>query len=362
MTKRFYSVIKGTGAYIPPKRVTNEDFLKNEFYNQNGEKLEKENSEIIRKFYEITEIEERRYVEDEYVTSDIGYFAAADALESSKTDKEELDYLIVAHNFGDVRKDNPRSDMVPSLAARIKAKLGIKNPFTVAFDLPFGCPGWLQGVIHADYFIRSGDAKKVMVVGAETLSRISDPHDIDSMLYSDGAGAVILESVESEVPVGILSHLTRSDCVEYSRLLSMGPSYNPFYKGTEIFLKMNGRKLYEYALNTVPQMVKDCLAKAGVLFQDVRKILIHQANSKMNQAILSRLYKLFGNNEVSGTIMPMTISKLGNSSVATIPILLDMIFKNNFSGQQIELTDCFVMASVGAGMNVNVVVYQMPTE
>src|SRR5690606_2262471 len=103
-------------------------------------------------------------------------------------DKETLDYIIVAHNFGDILKNNQKSDMVPTLAARVKHKLQIKNPYTVAYDLPFGCPGWLQGLIQADYYLKSGDAKRILIIGAETLSRISDPHDIDSMIFSDEIG------------------------------------------------------------------------------------------------------------------------------------------------------------------------------
>src|SRR5690606_22531449 len=156
-------------------------------------------------------------------------FAGRNALESARIDQETLDYIIVAHNFGDVRKDNQRTDMVPTLAARVKQKLGIANPYTVAYDLPFGCPGWLQGVIQGDYYIRSGDAKRVLVIGSETLSRISDPHDIDSMIFSDGAGAVILEGRSSDQPMGILAHVSRSDTLEFAGLLTMGPSYNPAY-------------------------------------------------------------------------------------------------------------------------------------
>jgi len=360
MGKKINCVVSGTGAYLPERVVKNSEFINNEFYNSNGERIEKVGEEIISKFFEITEIEERRYIDDEYVTSDIGYFAAEDALNSSNTDRETLDYIIVAHNFGDVKKENPKSDFVPSIAARIKAKLGIKNPFTVAYDLPFGCPGWLQAVIHANYFIKSGDAKRIMVIGAETLSRVSDPHDIDSMLYSDGAGATIFEGHENDTEQGIITHSVRSDAVQYSNLLSMGKSFKPGFRETDIFLKMNGRKLYEYALNTVPQMVKDCVAKAGILAQDVKKILVHQANAKMNEAILTRLFKLFNISEIPKGIMPMTINKLGNNSVATIPILFDMILKNKLNGHVLNQGDYIVLASVGAGMNVNVVVYRMP--
>ena len=93
-----------------------------------------------------------------------------------------------------MRAGNPRSDFVPTLAARVKSALGIANPACIAYDLPFGCPGWLQAVIQVDYFLRSGDAKRALVIGAETLSRVSDPHDRNSMIYSDGAGAAVLEA------------------------------------------------------------------------------------------------------------------------------------------------------------------------
>lgn len=360
MSEAYYSIIAATGKYIPTKVVKNEKFLKHKFYNSSGEQLIKPNMEIIDKFRQITEIEERRYVEDDLVASDIGFLAASDALASSGINKEELDYIIVAHNFGDVKKSNPKSDMVPTLAARIKHKLGIVNPFTVAYDLPFGCPGWLQAMIHANYYIKSGDAKRVLIIGAETLSRVSDPHDIDSMIYSDGAGAAILESVKSPTQTGVLSHLTRSDTIDHAPLLTMDISYCPEFENENIFLKMNGRKLYEYALNTVPQTVKTCIDKAGLQLSDIKKVLIHQANAKMDEAILSRLFKLYNVSEIPADIMPMTISKLGNNSVATLPILLDIIRKGEMENQQLNSGDHIVFASVGAGMNINAVVYRMP--
>ncbi|MBI9039334.1 MAG: ketoacyl-ACP synthase III [Bacteroidales bacterium] len=359
--KKHFSIITGTGSYIPSKIIKNEDFLKNEFYNSSQEKISKNNKEIIEKFQQITGISERRYVEDEYVTSDIGFFAAKKAIESSKTDKESLDYIIVAHNFGDVSGSNRQSDLVPSIAARIKYKLGIENPYTVAYDLPFGCPGWLQGLIQADYFIKSGDAKRILVIGVETLSRVSDPYDIDSMIYSDGSGAVILEAVSSENPVGIISHKTRSDTLGHLNLLKMNKSYNPKLSiKKDIFLKMNGRKLYEYALNTVPCLVKDVIEKAGFFIRDIKKVLIHQANEKMDDAILIRLLKLYNIKKIPENIMPMTISKLGNNSVATLPILFDLLIKGKLKNHSILTGDNLVFASVGAGMNVNALVYRMP--
>ena len=360
MSGATYSVITGTGSYIPSQRIKNEDFLTNEFYGEDGKKLVKSNQEIIDKLQEISTIAERRYVTDDLLTSDIAYFAAQEAINSAGIDKEDLDYIIVAHNFGDVSVDNKIVDIVPSLAARVKQKLKIISPNAVAYDLPFGCPGWLQAVIQADYFIKSGDAKKILVIGADILSRVSDPHDRDSMLYADGAGAVILESQESDHPIGILAHITRSDTIEYANMLYMGKSSNPEDTSQgKPYLKMNGRKLYQYALETVPKAIQACLEKSNTPLSEISKVLIHQANGKMDDAILKRLYCLYDIKNVPDDMMPMTISWLGNSSVATIPTLLDLIQKDKLKPYKINKGDKLVLASVGAGMNINAVVYQV---
>lgn len=358
--KKRYSIIKGSGCYIPEKRVVNEDFLNNDFYDSEGNKINTPNEEIIKKFEKITEIKERRYVTDDLQTSDIAYFAAKDAIVTSGIDKESLDYIIVAHNFGDVQSNNRKSDLVPSLAARVKNKLGIENPRTISFDVPFGCPGWLMGMIQADYFLRSGDAKRALIIGAETLSRVSDPHDRDSMIYSDGTGATILEAIESDEPVGILAHSSRSDTLNHAFLLWMGKSNNPDYEGDQLFLKMHGRKLYEYALNTVPSVVKESLEKAKIELEQVDKVLIHQANAKMDDAILARLFKLFHKKDIPKDIMPMTIAELGNSSVATVPTLLNLLLNNKLPNQKVTSGNILVFASVGAGMNINSMIYKMP--
>ena len=359
MNEKIRSIITGTGSYIPTRIIKNEDFLDREFYDTSGKKLEKTNQEIINKFLEITTIAERRYVTDDLTTSDIACLAGRDAIENAKIDKEDLDYIIVAHNFGDIRSNNKQLDIVPSLASRVKFQLGIKNPYTIAYDLPFGCPGWLQGVIQADYFIKSGDVKKVLVIGADILSRIYDPHDRDSMLYADGAGAVVLEAKKSDKPVGLVSHKTRSDTLLYSKMLYMGNSYNRSDTlKDQLFLKMNGRKLYQYALENVPQAIMACLEKSNTSIHEIKKVLIHQANGKMDDAILKRLFALYGQENVPENIMPMTISWLGNSSVATVPTLLDLILKGKLESHQIAENDTIVLASVGAGMNINAAVYR----
>lgn len=265
----------------------------------------------------------------------------------------------MANNFGDTRADNRAADHVPSLASKVKQKLGIVNPETVAYDITFGCPGWLQAVIQADYFIKSGDASKILVIGAEVLSRISDPHDRDCMLYADGAGAVVLEAKESTKPIGILAHKTRSDTLHHAGLLLMGKSYNPeFDKPDDLFLKMNGRRLYQYALETVPQAIKACLEKSNTDITEITKVLIHQANGKMDDAILKRLYALYDIKQSPEGVMPMTVGELGNTSVATLPTLFDLIMKGEMPEHQINKGDKVVFASVGAGMNINAFVYQ----
>lgn len=359
--RKIYSLITGTGSFVPAKIVTNDDFLNSEFLESTGLKIDRENREIVDKFKEITTISERRYAAEEQSTSDLALLAAEKAIESAKIDREELDYVIFAHNFGETRPNDTHMDMLPALASRLKAKLGIKNPDAVAYDLLFGCPGWVQALIQADYYIRSGDAKKVLVVGADVLSRISDPHDRDSMIYADGAGAAVVEAVESQSPVGIIGHNSRSDAFDYVNLLHMGPSYNEKLAARRgLYLKMNGRRLYQYALENVPKTIKSALDKMNLHVSDIKKVLIHQANGKMDDAILKRLFKLYGVAEIPASVMPMTISWLGNSSVATVPTLFDMVVRGEMSGHKVASGDHLVLASVGAGMNINSVIYRVP--
>ncbi len=352
------SIITGSGCYIPTRKIENKDFLQNEFYTREGEKQTKANKDIIATFQEITCIKERRWVTDDLVNSDIAYLAAKEALNSS--DGEDLDYIIVAHNFGDVKAGTVNVDICPSIAARVKYHLGIENPYTVAYDIPFGCPGWLHGMTLADYYIRSGDAKKVMVIGADTLSRVTDPCDMDSMIFADGAGAVIVEATDND-DAGILSHVTRSDAKIGVSLLYNDKSYCPDKQDDgHIYLKMQGHQVFKYGLKYVPKVVKMCLDKAGLTVTDVKKILIHQANEKMDQSIIKNIFKLYKVKDIPDGVMPMTIGWLGNSSVATIPTMYDLIQKGKLEDHSLVPGDVVVFASVGAGMNINAMVYRMP--
>jgi 3-oxoacyl-[acyl-carrier-protein] synthase-3 len=348
--------ITGSGSYIPTEIVSNNDFAQHVFLNDDGTPFPHPNDIVAEKFLEITGILERRYVTDDLQTSDIACIAAKRAIEAAKIDPETLDYIIFAHNFGDVKKDAIQGDMLPSLASKVKYNLKIKNPKCVAYDMLFGCPGWVESVIQASAFINAGMAKKCLVIGAETLSRVVDPHDRDSMIYSDGAGATIIESTDDDG--GILAHESATFSYEEANYLFFGKSNNQNTDPDVRYIKMHGRKIYEFALNKVPQAMKDCLDKSGVSISNLKKILIHQANEKMDEAIISRFYKLYGQTPPDG-IMPMSIHKLGNSSVATVPTLYDSLVRGQIEHQSLNKGDVIIFASVGAGMNVNAIVYQM---
>ena len=355
----FRSVITGSGCYIPPVIQSNEDFAKHLFYTEDHQPLNKPPEEIIEKFREITGIAERRYTSNDLTTSDIGGLAAEMAIKDSGIDREEIDQLIVAHNFGNVIKNTIQTDAVPSLASRIKHLLGIRNPGCVAYDVVFGCPGWLQGVIQADAFFKAGIAKNAVIVGAETLSRVIDQYDRDSMIFSDGAGAVVLQHKETNaLGSGILGASVQTHSLEEIDFITMGKSFYPDSDEKVRYIKMKGRKVYEYAMKFVPAAMKDCLEKSNIDIQDVNKIFIHQANEKMDEGIIKRLYKLYGIDIVPSDVTPMSIHWLGNSSVATIPTLYDMVKKGNITDQRLSAGDVILFASVGAGMNINAVCYR----
>ncbi|MBU2997157.1 3-oxoacyl-ACP synthase III family protein [Cellulophaga baltica] len=347
--------ITGTGSYIPSVLTKNDSFLNHNFLNNDGSTFAYTNDIIIEKFKAITGIANRRYVTDDLNTSDIAFFAAEKAIADANIDKETLDYIIVAHNFGDVDHGQNQGNTLPSLATRVKHLLKIKNPKCVAYDILFGCPGWVQGIIQANAFIKSGIAKKCLVIGAETLSRVVDDYDRDTMIYSDGAGATILEATESDGE--IIAHASETYAYDEANYLFFGKSYAKDDTSGTKYIKMFGRKIYEFAVTNVPKAMKECLDSSGIDIQEVKKIFIHQANEKMDEAIVKRFYKAYSLPMPEG-VMPMNIKDLGNSSVATVPTLFDMVRHGKLENQSITKGDVVIFASVGAGMNINAIVYR----
>jgi 3-oxoacyl-[acyl-carrier-protein] synthase-3 len=347
--------ITGSGSYIPEIVVSNLDFGKHQFMNEDGTPFAYSNETVIGKFKGITGIDERRYAEPSVITSDMAFLASEKAIKNAGIDPESLDYIIVAHNFGDIKSGTIQSDALPCLAARVKNKLQIQNPKCVAFDILFGCPGWIEGMLQAYALLKSGMANKCLVIGAEALSRVVDPHDRDSMIYADGAGATIVETTDENS--GILSYESASYTYTEKDYLFYGKSFNTDLDPDVFYIKMHGRKIYEFALSNVPTAMKSCLEKSGIAIEEVKKILIHQANEKMDEAIINRFYKLYNQTPPEG-IMPMSINFLGNSSVATIPTLYDLLVNKQLENHEIKKGDVLLFASVGAGMNINAFVYR----
>lgn len=349
----------GIGSYIPGKVVDEADFLSHHFFDSKGVPFALPNEKIIERFKSITGIQQRRYARDEQVSSDLGFWAAEKAIKNSGIDPEALTGIICAHNYGDIPLGKIQSDTVPSLASRIKHKLKIINPSCFAFDIMAGCPGWVQSVIVARQFLQNHKGT-FLVVSAETLSRVSDPHDRDSMIYSDGSGAVVLENNGDDTDIsGILSFASKSFTDDELNYLYFDKSQNKQHNQDVCFIKMKGRKIYEFALKNVPIAMKECLEQAGLGIKDIKKVILHQANEKMDEAILERFYDLYNEPNIPEHVMPMSIAKLGNSSVATIPTLLDLIFSGEMPEHHVEKGDILLLASVGAGMNINAITYRV---
>lgn len=362
MEKFLNTVISGSGCYLPPNVIKNDYFMDAEFYDTDGNRIDRTNEDIIEKFRELVGITERRYADDGVNNSDMAAMAAEKAIEDWGGDREDLDYVIVAHNYADIPETTYCSEIVPSVSARVKHKLGIRNRQCIPYDMIFGCPGWVQGVILAHHFIQSRLAKNILVIGSDTLSRICDPCDRDRMIFSDGAGAVVLTAEESDKKYGVLSTANVSDTGEESDYLKGGPSLNPDYAGPRrTMIRMAGRKVYEYVLKNVPAAIKVAMDAAGLTLDDMAKMIIHQANEKMDEAVFTRLRRLYpGCKKESKEFMPMSLSFLGNSSVATVPTLYDLISRGQLPDHHFHGSDNIILTSVGAGMSINAVIYRFP--
>ncbi len=352
------TIITGTGSYIPTVRISNSEFTRQTFFEKDKSRIDSPGEIVVDKFRDITGISERRWVTEEQTNSDIAAIAGREAIKDAGIDPESLDYIIVAHNFGDVIKGTIQSDSLPCLASRVKHLLRIKNPSCVAYDILFGCPGWIQGIIHADSFIKTGLAKKCLIIGSETLSRVVDNYDRDTMIFSDGSGAAVVEGVESDKKSGFLTSAAVSNTIDEAYYLYLGQSNAPDSNPDVRYIKMHGRKIYEYSISHVPNAMKAALDKSGIPIGEVKKILLHQANEKMDQAIAQRFYRLYGMRPEISQVMPMNIHELGNSSVATVPTLYDMILKGALKDHNIDKGDIIIFASVGAGMHINAFIYR----
>src|SRR5580765_8179575 len=351
------SLITGTGSLLPEVVVPNSHFESSEFYGRDGVRIDKTSKEIIDKLESITGIRERRYIPADQDSVLLMTGASRLAVEDAGLDVNDLSGIIVAHNAGNMLPGTAGFHTVPNLASSLKNALDCTNHECFAYDLLFGCPGWLQGVIQAYQTIQCGDAEHILVTGLEVASHLLDPHDVDSMILGDGCGAAVISRSDSQ-NTGILSYSTFSHAQEDNRIIYLGESNKKDVAGS-CYFHMNGREVYRYATEWVPKVIKDALTKADLNVCDVDIFLFHQANAKMLSAVAKNLAQICGVTEdkFDGKI-PTTIEFLGNTSVATIPTMLDLIRKNKLDGYSISKGQVAVMASVGAGMHCNAVVYR----
>jgi 3-oxoacyl-[acyl-carrier-protein] synthase III len=352
------TVISGTGTHLPERIIKNDFFLNRQFLFEDGSPNPKPVAEVVEKLEQITGIKERRYISEKGDSVPLMKAAAEKAIADWGKDKNLIDQIIVAHNAGNMLEGTKGFHTLPNMAALLKNVLDISNHDCNAYDILFGCPGWVQGLIQAHQAIQMGDAQHVLVVGIEVASRLLDPHDLDSMILADGCGATVLSKAEASLNTGILSYATYSHGLDDLKYIFLDTSYNPNYEANVLF-KMSGKDVYKYATVWVPRVIKKALDKASLSAKDVDMFCFHQANGKMLHAFANNLAQMYDDEhlELNGKI-PTTIQFTGNTSVATIPTMLDLILKGQLEGYTIKPGMKVVFASVGAGMHCNALVYQ----
>lgn len=307
------SKIIATGSYLPEKILTNSDLEKI---------VETTGAWIV----ERTGIKQRHIAAEGELTSDIATAAAKKALEKSGIKASEIDLIILATTTPDLT--------FPASATTIQAKLGAKNAF--AFDIQAVCSGFIFALNTADNFIKSGQVKNALVIGAETLSRLVDWKDRNTcVLFGDGAGAVLLQATE-EKNRGIIATSLHSDG-SLNNLLktSGGPSSNQ----KSGFIEMAGKEVFKHAVDKMAKSVLSALGKAGLTIKDIDLLVPHQANLRILNAVATRL-------ELPEEKVILTVQNHANTSAASIPLALDHANQNG----KIKKDDVVVLEALGGGL------------
>ena len=318
--------IMGTGSYVPERILTNDDLAK----------IVDTNDEWITTR---TGIRERRIAADDEATSDLAFKAAEKAIIDAGIDKNEIELIIVATMTQD--------HLTPSTAALVQDKLGIK---AAAFDVSAACTGFIYGFTAGYSFIKAGIYKKVLVIGAETMSRVIDWEDRGTcILFGDGAGAVVLGEVETG---GFLaSHLAADGSGACELIVPAGGSRKAATAETienrEVYLKMNGREIFKFAVKAFPESVENVLTQQNLIADDIDIFIPHQANVRIIESIAKRfnqpLDKFFVN-----------LHKYGNTSGASIPIALDEASKEG----RFKKGDKIVATGFGGGLTYGSILFE----
>lgn len=301
-----YSKIAGTGSYLPPKILTNQDL----------EKMVDTTDEWI---FSRTGIRERHIVEDE-TTSDLAYEAAKQAISAASIQAADIDLIVIATTTPD--------KIFPSVAVMVQRKLGIAG--CAAFDVQAVCSGFVYALTVADNFIKAGTHRCVLVIGADSFSRITDYTDRSNcILWGDGAGAVILQASAEQ---GILSTHIHADG-QYEKMLHV-----PRTGGKQDYVHMEGNAVFKMAVNTLDQIVDETLVANGLQKSDVDWLVPHQANIRILQATAKKL-------DMPMERVVVTVERHGNTSAASIPLALDTAVRDG----RIQRGQNILMEAFGGG-------------
>lgn len=323
-----HAAIIGTGSYTPSNIITNDNLA--EFLETNDEWISSR-----------TGIKERRISTGEN-TSDLAYQAAIRALEAAKMDSKNIDLIICATITPD--------SFMPSVACIIQDKLGATN--AAAFDLTAACTGLIYAIVIADQFIRSGMYKNILLVGAETISKVLDWEDRSTcVLFGDGAGAVLLSATRDVN--GVLAANLLSDGSKQSFLTCPAiPMFNPFV-GVERGefkpkIEMQGQEVFKYAVRSVTDNIKTVLNKVGLTSENIRYIIPHQANRR----IIEQAAKL---GDIPIEKFYINLEHFGNTSAASIGIALDELMRSN----ELKPGDKLILVGFGGGMTSGAVLIEI---
>ncbi len=320
LTRTRNSAIIGLGMSVPERVVTNDDLSQ----------LVDTNDEWIRTR---TGIRERRITDEATATSDLALIAAQNALADAGIDAAELDLIVCATTSGDY--------VWPSTACVLQAKLGAKR--AGAFDLSAACSGFCYGLATADGFIKSGMMQKILVIGADTLTKQLNWKDRGTcVLFGDGAGAAVIAPCPPDD--GILTSVL---CADGSGIESIwipaGGTRTPYthevIDNGEHLIQMQGQEVYKFAVGIVPQSIKDALDKVCLRPQDVDLLVLHQANARIMYSIAERL-------EIPAEKVFVNVDRYGNTSAATIPIALTEAQQQG----RLKRGDVVVTCGYGAGL------------
>jgi 3-oxoacyl-[acyl-carrier-protein] synthase-3 len=314
---KIYSRITGTGSYLPPRRLTNADLV-TELAAQG---VESSDEWIV----ERTGIRARHFVDAGVNSSDLALMASRQALEAAGVDAKDIDLIIVGTSTPDM--------VFPSTACILQSKLGVKGG--PAFDVQAVCSGFIYALTLADSLIRSGTAKKALVVGAEVFSRLLDFKDRTTcVLFGDGAGAVVLEA--SDKP-GILATDIHADG-RYSDILCVPGHVCGGQVLGDPLLRMDGQAVFKLAVGVLDEAARAVLAKAGKTEADIDWLIPHQANIRIMQSTARKL-------KLPMDKVIVTVDQHGNTSAASIPLALDTAVRSG----QVKPGQTLLLEAVGGG-------------